>query len=160
MEAFLEKLSDTSLAAAVRESTMLFPWLESVHVLALAIVVGSIAIVDLRLLGVASRNHPVKKLLKDILPITWTSFAIAALTGTVLFTSQAPHYADKFPLQMKLLLLLLAGVNMLIFHTTTIRTLDQWDTAERTPVGARIAGGSSLVLWAGVVIFGRWIGFV
>lgn len=160
MEEFLQKLSDTALGTAVRESTMLFPWLESVHVLALTIVVGSIAIVDLRLLGVASKGRSVKQLLDDMLPVTWTAFAVALITGVALFISQAEYYATKLPMQIKLVLLLLAGVNMLVFHKSTLRTVGEWDTATTPPTGARVAGASSLALWIGIVFFGRWIGFV
>lgn len=157
---FLEWLTNTSFATAVRESATLFPWLESVHVLALTIVVGSIAIVDLRLLGVASRNRPVKQLLDEMLPITWTAFVVALITGVALFTSQAPTYMEKMPMLIKLGLLVLAGINMLAFHTTTLRTVGEWGMNPRPPFGARFAGATSLVLWAGVVVFGRWIGFV
>ena len=160
MQQFLEWLSDTSLGTAVRESAMLFPWFESVHVLALAIVVGSIAIVDLRLLGLASRNRSVRQMLDEILPVTWTAFAVAAVTGLVLFTSQASYYMEKTPMQIKLVLLLLAGVTMVVFHTTPLKTVGEWGTSPTPPAGARFAGATSLVLWTGVVVFGRWIGFV
>lgn len=160
MEQFFEWLSDTALGTAVRESTMLFPWFESVHVLALTIVVGSIAIVDLRLLGLTSRNRSVRQMLDEMLPITWIAFAVAAITGLVLFTSQASYYIDKTPMQIKLVLLVLAGVNMLVFHTTTLRTVGEWGTSPNPPIGARFAGAASLVLWSGIVVFGRWIGFV
>jgi hypothetical protein len=160
MEQFFEWLSDTSLGTAVRESTMLFPWFESVHVLALTIVVGSIAIVDLRLLGLTSRNRSVKQMLDEMLPITWSAFALAVITGLALFISQAGYYIGKTPMQVKLVLLVLAGVNMLVFHTTTLRTVGEWGTSPRPPAGARFAGATSLALWAGIVVFGRWIGFV
>lgn len=160
MQQFLEWLTETSLGTAVRESAMLFPWFESVHVLAFAIVVGSIAIVDLRLLGLASRNRSVKQMLDEMLPVTWVAFAVAAITGLVLFTSQAAYYIEKTPMQIKLVLLVLAGVNMIVFHTTTLKTVGEWGTSPTPPAGARFAGAASLVLWSGVIVFGRWIGFV
>lgn len=159
MGAFFEWLSNTGLATAVRESEMLFPWTESLHVLALTIVVGSIAIVDLRLLGIASGKRPISKLMKDVLPITWVSFVGALITGLVMFISQATTYAENFFFQIKIVLLVLVGINVLVFHGMTVRSVAQWDTAGKVPVSARVAGATSLLLWTGIVVFGRWIGF-
>lgn len=159
MDDFFQWLSDTQLAAAVRENAMLFPWMESLHVLALTVVVGSIAIVDLRLLGLASRNRPISKLMKDVLPITWVAFAGALTTGFMLFASQANIYVENFYFQIKMLLLLLAGINVLLFHTLTVRSVANWDAAAHIPVAAKTAGAISLLLWTFIVIAGRWIGF-
>lgn len=158
-ESILEWLGDTSLAGAVRENEMLFPWSESIHVLALCLVVGSIAIVDLRLLGLASRGRPVTKLLKDVLPITWIAFAVAFLTGATLFISQGTIYMANFFFKAKMVLLLLAGINVLVFHGFTAKSVVDWDAAGTVPAGARAAGLVSLVLWTLIVVCGRWIGF-
>src|SRR5262245_22168257 len=134
-------LYDTSLADAIRSHEMLFPWLESVHVLAITLVFGSIAVVDLRLLGLASRHRPVTRLIREVLPITWCAFGVAVLTGGALFTSNAVAYAKNFPFQMKMVLMALAGLNMLAFHFITYRSVAQWDEAAATPPAARLAGG-------------------
>jgi hypothetical protein len=159
LEAFFQWLHETSLAAAMRASPLLFPWVESVHVLAITLVVGSIAAVDLRLLGLASQSRPITRLIHEILPLTWVAFAIALLTGTTLFTSNAIEYAHNGPMRLKMLLLVIAGINMLVFHLVTYRSIGAWDEAPRTPLSARLAGGTSLLLWIGIVVFGRWIGF-
>lgn len=155
----LEWLGDTSLAGAVRENEMLFPWTESIHVLALTIVVGSIAIVDLRLLGVASRGRPVTKLMQDVLPITWIGFLAALVTGLMMFISQASNYMENFFFKAKMVLLLAAGINVLVFHTLTARSAAEWDATGTIPTGAKAAGAASLTLWTLIVVFGRWIGF-
>lgn len=155
----LEWLDATSLAVAVRENDILFPLTESIHVLALTLVVGSIAIVDLRLLGMASRGRPVTGLMRDVLPITWIAFLGALLTGLTLFISQAPSYMDNFYFKTKMVLLMVAGINVLVFHTVTARSAAQWDAAGIVPAGAKAAGAASLILWTLIVIFGRWIGF-
>src|SRR5471030_789873 len=158
--AIFQWLYATAAGEALRENESLFPWIDSIHLLAITLVVGSIAIVDLRLIGVASLDRTVTRLTKDVLPCTWMAFTIAALTGGLLFISNAVNYAHNFYFQIKILLLLLAGVNMLLFHFVTGRDVDSWGTSARTtPLRARIAGGASLVLWIGVVAFGRWIGF-
>lgn len=159
LDAFFNWLHDTALAETIRASPLLFPWVESIHVLAIALVVGSIAAVDLRLLGLASRSRPITRMIDDILPLTWVAFAIAVLTGVTLFSSNAIQYAHNTPMRLKMLLLAIAGTNMLVFHFVTYRSVAAWDEAPRTPLPARLAGGASLVLWVGIVAFGRWIGF-
>lgn len=159
LEAFFHWLYETPLAANVRASSLLFPWVESLHVLAISLVVGSIAAVDLRLLGLASRSRPITRLIPDILPLTWVAFIVAVLTGVTLFISNAPEYAHNGPMRLKMLLLVIAGINMLVFHLVTYRSVGAWDEAPRTPLSVRVAGATSLALWIGVVVFGRWIGF-
>jgi hypothetical protein len=156
---FLSWLQDTPLAVVVRENGYVFPWVECAHVVALSFVVGSIAIVDLRLLGVASLNRPVTALLKQILPLTWTAFGFALLTGGTLFTSDAVAYWDDWPFRMKFVAMGLAGLNMLVFHFVTARNIANWNAARRTPWGAKVAGALSMLLWVFIVAFGRWIGF-
>jgi hypothetical protein len=152
-------LHDTSFAAAVREGSSLFPWIESVHVLAVTLVVGSISIVDLRLLGIASTNRSIASVSSDILPMTWTAFVLAVGTGGALFTSHAVGYAQNLQFRMKLLLLVLAGLNMVSFHLIMGRSRDRWNESGATPWPGKVAGLTSLLLWIGIVAFGRWIGF-
>ncbi len=152
-------LYDTALAVTIRENDSLFPWIESAHVIAITLVLGSIAIVDLRLLGWASIERPVRRIAEQTLPLTWIMFMLAAVSGVILFISNALAYANNFYFQGKLLLLVLAGLNMLIFQYGIYRSVNQWDQAVRPPTAARVAGALSLTFWLSVVIFGRWIGF-
>ena len=157
---FLHWLESTPPAIAISESSWLFPGIESVHVLAITLVVGSITMVDLRLLDVNLRDRPVGELIDEILPWTWTSFAVAVCSGALLFSSNATHYWGTLPFRAKMLLLILAGVNMCVFHATTLRSVEVWGRRQPTPRAAKISGGVSLGLWIGVVTLGRWIGFV
>jgi hypothetical protein len=159
IDAFCQWLYNTAWAEFVRANELLFPTFESIHVLAITLVLGSIAVVDLRLLGITSRNRPVTKLIREVLPVTWTAFAIAVITGGTLFASNALEYAHNFPFRMKMLLMLLAGLNMVVFHFVTYRSIGQWDDAARPPRSARLAGGLSMAMWLAIVAFGRWIGF-
>ena len=159
-DSFLQWLESTAPAIAISGSSWLFPGIESVHVLAIAMVVGSISMVDLRLLDLNLRDRPVGELIAEVLPWTWASFAVAVCTGALLFASNASHYWGTVPFRAKMLLLLLAGINMLVFHATTNKSVEVWGHQGRTPRAARISGGISLGLWIGVVTFGRWIGFV
>ena len=157
---FLQWLESTPPAIAISESSWLFPGIESVHVLAIALVVGSITMVDLRLLDINLRERPVGELIAEVLPWTWTSFAVALLSGALLFSSNATKYWGTVPFRAKMLLLTLAGLNMLAYHATIHRSVDLWGRRAPTPRAAKISGGLSLGLWIGVVTLGRWIGFV
>jgi len=159
IEQFLKWLEATPLAVTILENEILFPWIESVHVLAIVLVVGTISIIDLRLLGIASLDRAATRLMADVLPWTWGAFVIAVITGSLLFSSNAPKYAHNFFFEGKMVLLAAAGVNMAIFHAFGLRDVARWDTAQRTPPAARAAGAVSLLLWVTVVAFGRWIGF-
>jgi hypothetical protein len=158
---FLVWLEATKPAIAISESSWLFPGIEVVHVLAITLVVGSISMVDLRLLNVALRDRRAGQLMAETLPWTWTAFAVAVLTGGMLFASAATQYWDKMPFRVKMLILAAAGLNMAAFHaSSTFRTIDDWGGDPQTPRAAKVAGGLSLLLWISVVSFGRWIGFV
>ena len=159
LASFLLWLHDSAFAAAMRGSDYLFPTIESVHVLAITLVVGSISIVDLRLLGLASTRRSVAAVTAEVLPFTWTAFAFAVLTGAALFTSHAVGYAKNLEFRMKMLMLVFAGINMLTFHGIVRRDRPLWLEAHITPWPGRLAGLISLLLWIGIVAFGRWIGF-
>jgi hypothetical protein len=157
---FLQALEATPWGTAVRENTWLFPTIESVHVLALVLVVGSIMVVDLRLLNLASRQRSVKELTDDVLPWTWSAFVLAAITGTLLFSSSAMRYSGIWQFEAKLCMLVLAAINMGIFHLGSFRSIAHWDQPNtRPPLAARLAGGISLGIWLVIVALGRWIGF-
>ena len=153
-------LENTPLAVAIAEGAYPFPLLETAHVLGLGTVVGTIAIVDLRLLDLASRSRPVRDLVAETLPYTWAGFGLALVTGALMFISKATEYIANVPFRIKLCVLALAGLNMVAFHFLTYRSVDRWNHGIATPRAARIAGASSLLLWVAVVFLGRWIAFV
>jgi Family of unknown function (DUF6644) len=156
-QSFFEWLQNTPPAVAVGE--VWFPWVESTHVLFMAAVVGSILTVDARLLGFGLRHLRVTYISKRLLPLTWGAFAGSAITGTLLFMANATNYIHNKPFLAKMVILVLAGLNMLYFHLITYRHVDQWDSGKPVPA-ARAAGLISTFLWLGVIVCGRWIGFV
>lgn len=159
LSAFLTWLESTPLSHVIRESGWAFPNVEAVHVIAIALVVGSIAVVDLRLLGLASVGRSVSELCRDVLPCTWIAFVLAVVTGVLMFMSRGNDYIDNVPFLIKLLLIAAAGVNMLVFQLVTYRGISAWDRDVILPLPARLAGAISLTCWVAVVFFGRWIGF-
>lgn len=159
LNTLLFTLEEQPFAMAIAESGWLFPTIECVHVVALALVIGTIALMDLRLLGLRETGARVTNIAAQLLPLTWCAFVMAAISGFLLFASQATLYAGNTPFRIKLALLGLAGLNMAAFHLSAYRRVNGWDTG-RPPAAARMAGATSLTLWIGVVFLGRWIGFV
>jgi hypothetical protein len=151
-------LQDLGFATSIRESDWLFPTIETVHVLALALVVGSIMMVDLRLLGLAYKRRPISELMTEVLPWTWSAFVVAVVAGSLMFSSKAVTYYDSLAFRIKMICLVLAGLNMLCFHLFTYQHVAESDHRP-VPLAAKCAGALSLMLWMAIVASGRWIGF-
>jgi hypothetical protein len=154
-----ETIEYSKLGTTIAESTWMFPTLETIHVIALVTVIGTIAIVDLRLVGLANRAHRVSLLAKDTLPWTWGAFVLAAITGGLLFVSKASSYMINPYFLTKMAIMAMAGLNMLYLHMTIWRTVEHWERDPSFPFMAKLAGWLSLVFWLGVVFCGRLIGF-
>jgi hypothetical protein len=158
-EALWKSLEASSVGAFVAGSEWAFPTIETIHVIAIVTVVGSIAVMDLRLLGLASRDSAVTAMSRDTLPFTWGAFVLAVITGALLFVSKATAYAVNPYFQLKMVALALAGINMAIFHASTWRSVANWDTGATIPTAGKVAAGLSLLFWILVIFFGRVIGF-
>ena len=159
--AWCEWLEHTRIATQIRESLWVFPAIETTHLLAMIVFVGSIGSLDLRLLGLAWRSERVSQLTARVLPWAIAGFFVMALTGALLFISNAAKlYVNNTMFQFKLGLIALAGINALAFHFTIYQRVTAWDLSPVTPLHARLAGAASLLLWIGVVTAGRWTGFV
>lgn len=159
LDALLHQIQDSPMATKILEASWIFPWIESFHVLAVTTMVGVIAVVDLRLMGFRAHRRGARKLLAEMLPFAWGAFAIAVVTGGLLFSSQAVDYAANTMFRWKMCVLLAAGLNMAIFQSTAHRRIVEWDEALPPPLAARIAGLLSLSLWVAVIVLGRWIAF-
>ena len=151
-------MENTGLSATIREAPFAFAGVEIVHVFALAIVFGSIVIVDLRLLGITQKNIPVSELTHDLLRWTWSAFAVALLSGSILFMARANEYMINKQFFMKFAVMALAGINMAIFHFGAYRGVERWNLGP-TPGSAKAAGLASIVFWVSIVTLGRWIGY-
>ncbi len=156
--AMMTWLEHRPFAIAIAESTWLFPIVETTHVLALTVVVGSVAMMDLRLLGVGSKDRAASEVIASSLPWAWSAFAVAFVAGSLMFSSKAATYYVNLPFRIKRLCLALAALNMLIFHFFTARGMAAWDRST-PPLAARVAAACSLTLWIVIVATGRWIGF-
>jgi len=146
-------IEDSQLGIAVRE--VYFPYIEGTHVLALALSVGMILWFDLRLAGVLFRSRPVSEVFKQTRPFFLIGFPIMFITGVLLFVGHATQcYASNY-FRVKIALIVLAVVNVLVFHSTVDRRREQWDKNPFPPFAARLAGALSLVLWVGIICAGR-----
>ena len=158
LTALAEWLQATSLAVFIHNTPWVFTTIEVVHVFAISLVIGTIAIVDLRLLGFASTRRPVAELAGQVLPFTWIAFVLAAAAGLLLFISRAAAYLVSTTFQIKMAIIVLAGINMLVFELITARSVQDWNVAPK-PRCRRGSRADTLTCWVLVVIFGRWTGF-
>lgn len=159
MQNFVSWLGQSAVAQAIQVSGWMFPTIESVHVIAITLVVGVIAIMDLRLLGITSGARAVTAVSRDTLPWVWIAFVIAVVSGVLMFVSNAETYYNNRAFLIKMVLIVLAGINMLVFELITFRSVAQWDRDAALPTPAKVAAVLSLSLWIGVVVSGRMIGF-
>jgi hypothetical protein len=158
VQAALEAIQSSALAEWMRGTNGAMPVVEAAHVLAAVMVLGTVLIVDLRLLALTDSARALTRVGREILPLTWAAFAAAAVTGAMMFTTSAETYFDNPAFRLKALALLAAGVNMALFQFCIARGIAAWDSGT-PPRAARAAGLASLLLWAAVVLLGRWIGF-
>ena len=150
---FFEWLSTSPWANAMNGPEWAFPVVESLHFIGFAFSIGTIAIVDLRLLGMGMRRQSASELAADLDPWTWAGLALMLITGPLMFSADAVRYPYNPSFQFKMVCLLLA----LLFHFTIHRKVTR---SEVSPAAAKLTGGLSLVLWTAVVAGGRMIAFV
>src|SRR5688572_7373729 len=144
-----EWLEYSSLAVYIRQSPLLFPAIEIVHIVGFIFLVGSAFLFDLRLLGIA-KKLPVKDVADYVLPWSRRSLLLVVPSGLLLFISQAKALSTNGVFGLKLILILFAFTNAGIFHRFTFRSVSNWPVTE-TPVGAKAAALISLVLWTSVI---------
>ncbi len=157
--AFLESLQASPWAVFIHKKAWAFTTIEVVHVFAVSLLLGTIMIVDLRLVGLTSAKRPFTELARKVLPFTWAAFVVAVAAGALLFISRATDYVASAVFWAKMALIVLAGINMLIFEFVTVRDVDRWNLDPAPPAAARLAGVISISSWVLVIFLGRLIGF-
>ena len=153
-------VNHTSMGKDIRDSAWLFPIIETLHIFGIISLVGATSILDLRLMGLTFRDEPVSKLAKRFLPWAWFGFIVQVITGILMFASEATKMYSNWAFQIKMLLILVAGLNAFVFHSLAYQSVDKWDQDPVAPLSARIAGSTSILLWFGIVAMGRWIAYV
>ena len=156
---FCEWLAATPGSVALHESLFMYPLVESVHVLTLCLFVGMSVLLDFRLLGLALRGVPLTDVTKRLMPWMFVGFFVMVVTGILLFYAIPVRSYQSVWFRVKVIFLILAGLNAWTFHVGVYQRVHEWNNALKAPRRARLAGAASLVLWAGIIVFGRMIAY-
>jgi hypothetical protein len=156
---FFEWLADSSWSIDLHESQYAYSIIESVHVWAMSVFFGLAAMFDLRLLDWTFRRVPVSEFNRRVLPWTIAAFVVMVVSGTLLFYAIPLRSYQNIFFRTKMLLLLLAGLNVWFFHTRVFPRVANWDVEASPPAAAKLAGALSLVLWIAIVVSGRMIAY-
>ncbi|MCI0437439.1 MAG: hypothetical protein L0271_27970 [Gemmatimonadetes bacterium] len=159
MHEFLEWLESTPWSIALLESLYVWPLIESTHVLTLAMFVGTAIMNDLRLLGFTLKQVPVADVTGRLLRWTRGSFAVMVVTGLLIFYSNPVRYYHNIFFRLKIILLVIAGVNIWLFHGRIHTRVIEWQNDAVPPRAARVAGAVSLVAWGAIIVAGRFIAY-
>lgn len=150
----------TTIGTTVRDSNWLFPFIESVHMLGIVVLVGTSVLLDLRLLGRGILCHqPASQVASRALPVMWGSFAVMFITGVLMFLSEATRCYGSVSFRVKIVLLAAVGLNALVFQLGPYRKIAGWESAAVAPRSARVAAWLSLALWVCIVVAGRGIAY-
>ena len=141
----LQKLAETEWSVALHESLWVWPLLESTHVLTLAMFAGTAMLFDLRLTGCGAALVPASQVMLRLLPWTRLGFAIMVATGLLLFYATPVRNYQNIFFRTKMVLMLLAGLNVWFFHRGIYRRVHEWGDAPLPPRAAQLAGYASLV---------------
>jgi hypothetical protein len=156
---FCQWLAETPGSIALHESLYMYPLVESAHVLTLCLFLGMAAIFDLRLLGWTFVDVPVSEIKRRLNPWMVAGFVVMVATGALLFYAIPVRSYQNVFFRIKVVMLILAGLNAFVFHSGIDRRVAAWDRDRVPPRAARRAGATSLVLWAVIVVAGRMIAY-
>ena len=157
---FCQWLADTSWSVGIRESTWIYPIIESVHVLSLCLFLGLALLWDLRLLGVGLKRGAVSDVSGRLFPWMVFGFILMVVSGVLLFSSDPVRFYGNIFFRIKAVALVLAGLNAFTFHNgASGRRIADWDLSPVTPRAAKVAGVISIFLWAVIVVTGRFIAY-
>ena len=155
MEAVLAWMEATWIGTLVREHPVPFPTLEILHYMGLAVLLGVVALLDLRLLGVA-RGVPMAPLHR-LMPWAVGAFGVNLVTGVMFFFSDPFGYYYNVSFRLKVVLLLLAGLNLLAYRFLAFADAQRLGPGDDAAARTKVIAGASLVLWVGIIVFGRLI---
>ena len=154
---FCEWLAATPWSIAFHESRYLFLIVLTVHVMTLCVFVGMAVILSLRLLGLTMLRVPASEVVSRLLPWAVSGFLVMVISGSLLFYAAPLDRYENLFFRAKMAMLVLAGVNVWVFHKTVYRSVVEWNLDPVPPLGARLAGGVALALWAAIIFAGRMI---
>jgi len=159
LASFLQWLYNTPFSITMGESLWAEPIVETIHVLTLTLFLGFAVLLDMRLLGVAMKRRRMSEVLGQLNPWLFGGFTVMIVTGVLLFCADPIAFYSTTVFKIKMIMLVLAGLNVLIFNATIGRKIAEWDLSPTTPGGAKLAAIVSLVLWVFIISAGRWIAY-
>jgi hypothetical protein len=157
LRALAEALAESPNSIAIRESLYFSPYLTVAHVVCMCTFAGLIVMMDLRLMGVGNMRTPFSEVQQRLFPWQMLTMGLSAVTGLTLAYSDPMRFLVNIFFWLKMLVMVLAGINALAFHFITYKSVVKWDSAATTPFGARLSGALSVVMWAVVIVSGRLI---
>ena len=152
-------LDATQWSKLLHESYYMYNWVETSHVLSLILSLGMLFFIDLRILGIALPQVSATTIARRLQTPMFIGFGLMIITGLLLFYAVPVRTSQSVWFRIKLILLLLAGINALIFHYLMKQSVDSWDSAPRAPQSIRSGALLSLVFWTLIVICGRLIAY-
>lgn len=152
-------LENSVLAEAIRQWVWAYPLIETLHILGITLLVGSVAMFDLRLLGI-SRHVLVTDMAGHLLPWSYASFGAVIFSGFLLFATDAAAIALNPAFRLKLVLILGAGINAIAFHWKFYPSVQQWNRGVKPPLMVKGIAIISLILWIAVIACGGLIAYV
>lgn len=157
---FCDWLSLTPVSQTIQNVEWIIPMVQSVHIIAIAIVMSSVLMVDLRLMGLVGHSQPVSGLARRFIPWVWWSLIALLLTGAVLIAAEPRRDLLNPVFQAKMALLLFAIVVTAFFQETVRRNMAFWDASPSRRTGAWLTAIVSLLVWTAIIGCGRWIAYV
>ncbi len=152
-------IQDSQIGTAIRESQIVFPVVESIHVLGLAVSAGAIVLLDLRLTGLGMPQVLPGQIMQRLKPWYMTGFAVMIVSGGLLFWAEAEKLYRSPTFRWKLFFLVVAGLNALYYEVKFVPKMHDWGAKAKLPQGAKLVGWCSLISWAAVIGFGRWTAY-
>jgi hypothetical protein len=159
IQAFCQWLNETQWSTYLRESDYPFPIIETFHVIGLAVSVGVIMWLDLRFLNVVMRDEPIQSVVDQLEPWAMGGFAIMFVSGSLLFLSEPMKCYNTLAFRLKVIMLILTGLNVMYFHAKLYARLPEFDKLSSPPWQLKMVGIVSFVFWFGIIIAGRWTAY-
>lgn len=159
LHALFETVHNWPSSIAIRESVNGYPALLTTHVISMCLFAGLVIMMDLRLVGIGNVRTPFSQVQKKLFPWQMGGLAVSSITGLILVYGEPLRFYGNIFFWVKTAMMAFAGINAVAFHLITYRSVAAWDNSTMTPFGAKLAGGLSLFLWAGVIMTGRLIAY-
>ena len=153
----MEWLQSTWIGTTIAESLWGYPLFETMHAIGMAMLIGSLGLIDLRVLGYKSALPLIN--MRSLLPLAWIGFTLNAFSGTLLFMSNAVEFFDNIMFRWKIVLIILGGINAALLSRGIFREVPTGAAVVPT-AGAKWLAATSLVFWFGAIVCGRFIAYV